>query len=80
MNVSAPHGELLGDGQKKAEKPGADPWVQVKRYWLGVWCGQRPGRCGWDPAMQPALTDALYIACHFILGEYWGVARLKPAR
>lgn len=46
----------------------------------GVWCGQRPGRWGWDPAMQPALTDALYIACHFILHEYWGVAKLKPGR
>lgn len=30
--------------------------------------------------MQSALTDVLYIACHFILWEYWGVAELKPGR
>lgn len=31
-------------------------------------------------AVQSALTDVLYIACHFILQEYWGVAKLKPGR
>lgn len=31
-------------------------------------------------AVQSALTDVLYIACHFILLEYWGVAKLKPRR
>lgn len=30
--------------------------------------------------VQSALTDVLYIACHFILQEYWGVAKLKPGR
>lgn len=36
---------------------------------------------GWvDWAMQSALTDVLYIACYFILQEYWGVAKLKPGR
>lgn len=31
-------------------------------------------------AVHSALTDVLYIACHFIPQEYWGVARLKPGR
>lgn len=31
-------------------------------------------------AVQSALTDVLYITCHFIPLEYWGVAKLKPAR
>lgn len=31
-------------------------------------------------AVQSALTDVLYITCHFILQEYWGVAKLKPGR
>lgn len=30
--------------------------------------------------VQSALTDVLYIACHSILQEYWGVAELKPGR
>jgi len=30
--------------------------------------------------MQSALTDALYIACHFISQKYWGVAKLKCGR
>lgn len=52
--------------------------------------GLRTGGVGWGKgagvgggggsAMQSALTDVLYIACHFILQEYWGVAKLKPGR
>lgn len=30
--------------------------------------------------VQSAQTDVLYIACHSILQEYWGVAKLKPGR
>lgn len=30
--------------------------------------------------VQSAQTDVLYIACHSILWEYWGVAELKPGR
>lgn len=43
----------------------------------GVGGGSAGGECS---AMQSALTDVLYIACHFILQEYWGVAKLKPGR
>ena len=39
-----------------------------------------PESRGKVPVVQSALTDALYIACHFIPLEYWGVARLKPGR
>lgn len=46
--------------------------------------GRSPGlRKRWGEkvsAVQSALTDVLYIACHFILREYWGVAKLKPGR
>lgn len=50
-----------------------------KVWW---WCvGWVWGLGGWgDCATQSALTDVLYIACYFILQEYWGVAKLKPGR
>lgn len=43
--------------------------------------GRSPGPDrGKVSVVQSALTDVLYIACHFILQEYWGVAKLKPGR
>ena len=31
-------------------------------------------------AVQSALTDGLYIACHFSPQEYWGSAEFSPGR
>lgn len=38
------------------------------------------GDVGGVLGIQSALTDVLYIACHFILEKYWGVAKLRPGR
>lgn len=53
-------------------------WESAKHSGL-ISRSKKEGRGG-ASAVQSALTDVLYIACHFILQEYWGVAKLKPGR
>lgn len=74
-----------GEADKTRKRPGKRS--KEKECFIGLKEGghwepaKHSGRWGGGvSAVQSALTDVLYIACHFILQEYWGVAKLKPGR
>ena len=78
------HQKETEEGRKEGRKEGG-LWEPAKHSGLissSKKERERGGRRGEKKvsAVQSALTDVLYIACHFILQEYWGVAKLKPGR